>query len=294
MKFLAVIVTYNSMKWIEQCLIKLKASSVPVDICVIDNNSKDESVEFINKQFHIQYFYASQKNLGFGQANNIGLKYAIENSYDYVLLLNQDAYLDITAIEQLIPYLDENNIFSPIHLNGDGTQIDENFKKASLLNDESCLIDDAIIGRSKGVYVVPSVNAACWMFSTKLIREIGGFNPLFFHYGEDTNYAHRLNYHGGKFLVLPTCFVRHDRTSYGNKTVYTSNIIYRRLLLIYSNINLSFRQCISAMLINLFTDFHKEGLVVIWSYLKAVFKLLKKTNRISKSRKLEMRGQSWL
>src|SRR5690606_3487544 len=61
------------------------------------------------------------------------------------------------------------------------------------------------------VYEIPFVNAAAWMLSRKCIENIGGFDPLFFHYGEDDNYCQRVLYHGFKIGVLPKVYVIHDR-----------------------------------------------------------------------------------
>jgi len=60
---------------------------------------------------------------------------------------------------------------------------------------------------------VPFVNAVAWLISRECLETIGGFDPLFFHYGEDDNYSQRVIYHGFKIGVLLKVFVIHDRAT---------------------------------------------------------------------------------
>ena len=112
-----IIVTYNAMNWLSKCLNSCK----DYPVVVIDNASTDETVTYIKKQFPKVHLIPQSKNLGFGQANNLGIRYALNNGADYVFLLNQDAYLQGECINQLIK-IHQNNpefgILSPIHLNG--------------------------------------------------------------------------------------------------------------------------------------------------------------------------------
>ena len=96
----AVIVTYNGMKWVERCLDSLRQSTYPITPIVIDNLSTDGSKEYIPSHFPEVIWLPQEKNLGFGQGNNVGMRYALEHDADYVLLLNQDAYLHKDSIKK--------------------------------------------------------------------------------------------------------------------------------------------------------------------------------------------------
>ena len=78
-----IIVTYNGMKWLEACLSSCRKYSV----IVIDNNSSDNTVSFIEQKYPNTILLKQNKNLGFGAANNIGINYALQNNADYVFLL---------------------------------------------------------------------------------------------------------------------------------------------------------------------------------------------------------------
>ena len=60
------------------------------------------------------------------------------------------------------------------------------------------------------VYDVPYVCAASWFISKDVLETIGGFDPIFFHYGEDDNYLQRVLYHGLRVGICPAVSVCHD------------------------------------------------------------------------------------
>ena len=118
------------MRWIDRCLQSVLDSSVPADIYVIDNGSTDHTQEYIQKHYPQVMFVQSKENLGFGRANNIGLQYALQKFYDYVYLLNQDAWLMPDTLEKLIAVnrkFPEYGVLSPFQLQGNGQNIDVNF-----------------------------------------------------------------------------------------------------------------------------------------------------------------------
>ena len=241
MNIVAIIVTYNAMQkdWIDLCLKSLKASTVPVTPIVIDNGSTDGTRDFVPKHYPEAIWLPQDKNLGFGQANNVGLKYALANQVDYVLLLNQDARLQPDAMEKMLAVIDDKSIVSPLQLNGDGTQLDFNFKTC-LLTIRSEIIDDVLIKKQfDHQYVGGSYPAACWLMPINIIKKIGGFNPIFFHYGEDNNYLQRLEYHHLRVLLAPAAQMFHDRKMQGNIQMFKKNQYRREMLNIISNINLS-------------------------------------------------------
>lgn len=206
-----VIVTYNAMPWIEQCL----TSCGNYDVIVVDNNSSDETLTFIRKNFPKVLLIPQTENLGFGRANNIGISKALQENTSYVFLLNQDAYLDAFCIEQLVVEHQKNNdfgILSPIHLNGKGNRLDARFSNYMAYRNNSEFYSNFVLKQTlKNIYEVPFVNAAAWLLPRKTIETVGGFDPIFFHYGEDDNYCQRVRFHNFKVGVVPRAFVRHDR-----------------------------------------------------------------------------------
>lgn len=242
MTIYTIIVTYNAMHrlWIDRCMKSLAASTVATTVIIIDNGSTDGSREYIPATYPDAIWLPQDKNLGFGQANNLGMNYALTHGADYVLLLNQDASLAPDAIEKMLATSDGESLLSPLHLNGDGTCIDEMFRY-SLRNAHNLMNDDLLIRHQLApCYESGEICAACWLMPISLIKKIGGFNPLFFHYSEDNNYYHRMTYHGVKTLLIPNTFMYHDRKLQGNMKEYNHNRLRRDLILEACNINQGF------------------------------------------------------
>jgi GT2 family glycosyltransferase len=198
------------MQWINKCLNSCKG----YQIIVVDNNSKDHTVNFISKNFPEVKILNQHQNLGFGAANNIGIRYALSQGAEYVFLLNQDAYLKPNTIDTLVKVHQANpsfGILSPIHINGEEKSLDKNFSSYISYNNNPSLFYDALTNNLKSIYEVPFVNAAAWLLPKSTLLKIGGFDPLFFHYGEDDNYCQRVLFHKLKIGVVPTTFVVHDR-----------------------------------------------------------------------------------
>lgn len=245
MKIFCVIVTYNGLKWIDFCLNSIRNSSINVTPIVVDNGSTDNTLAYIKSHYPEAILLPQNENLGFGQANNRGIEYAVLHSATHVLLLNQDAAIQQNTLSNLLTVDDGKHILTPIHLNGDGSRLDFLFHERSILGDamSNGLVEDLLLHKSlKPYYPISFVNAACWLLPTTIINTIGGFNPLFFHYGEDGNYLHRVRYHNFGVRLVPNAYIYHDRVKHGNESAYHSGSLYRKFLSIETNINLSSKE----------------------------------------------------
>ena len=214
-KILVIIVTYNAMKWANQCLGSCRSSSIPLDIFVVDNGSTDGTQPFVKQNYPEAIFLQSNANLGFGKANNIGLQYALDNNYDYVYLLNQDAWIFPETIEKLIKVsksYPQYGILSPFQMNADLRHIDHNFLSVVCSYKwNQDLFNDIYENDAKEVYQVKGVMAAHWLLTRKCIEKVGGFSPSFPHYSEDDNYLDRVKYWGFEIGIVPSLKVVHDR-----------------------------------------------------------------------------------
>ena len=215
MKIYTIVVTYNGLKWVDRCFGSLRNSEIPVHILAIDNGSTDGTVNKLRKAYSDVELIENGTNLGFGQANNIGMAKALKDKADYVFLLNQDAWVKPDTIEKLISVASNNlayGVFSPIHLNGKGDELDRNFSHYLLQNEGRKYLTDKLLNKPvKQIIELDFVNAAAWLIPNEVLKKVGGFDPLFYHYGEDDDYIQRLKYHGYKVSVITTSFIYHDR-----------------------------------------------------------------------------------
>ena len=236
MKVLTIIISYQFMRWADQCLSCMLASKYPTDLLVIDNGSKDETVAYLREHYPEVLVMENGCNLGFGKANNIGIHYAIEQGYDAVLLLNQDAWLEADALGKLVEVAEkhpEYGIVSPVHLTGKGDWVEKGFSTYTGLEELGQLPQDTIVE-------VPFINAAIWLVSIATFRKTGLFAPLFYHYGEDKDLANRMAYHHYKIGYVPAAFGFHDRADRveTRERIRWSEYVYH--LSEYANVNHSF------------------------------------------------------
>jgi GT2 family glycosyltransferase len=211
-----IVVTYNGMEWIEKCLNSLVTGSYHSKIICIDNGSSDLTTSIIKKHFPSVHLHEASKNAGFGQANNIGLRLAIHHQADYVFLLNQDAWVETDTIAELINVQTQNpeyGIISPVHLNGTGDKMDAYFFQYLLESDikPGMISENFYTGKKDLLINTQFVNAAAWLISMECLKKTGGFDPVFFHYGEDRNYLQRTKYWDFKTAIYAGARIWHDR-----------------------------------------------------------------------------------
>lgn len=239
-KIFIIIVTYNGMKWLDQCFTSLQQSTAPVKIIVIDNGSTDGSIQFIRENYFEIHIIENNKNLGFGRANNLGIRYALDSGADYVFLLNQDAWIEPDTIMNLVRIHQghpEYGILSPFHLTADKQHIEPLLlqRLADYHTTDPTLFNDLYFGHPKDIYETKYVNAAAWLLPRNTLETVGGFDPIFFHYGEDDNYINRVLYHGMKIGICPKERIVHDMRL--NRPLYDSREHEILTLIDYTNPN---------------------------------------------------------
>lgn len=304
----AIIVIYNGMKknWIQKCFDSIFNSSIKINIIAIDNVSIDESVQFIKKNYPSVELIENQSNDGFGKANNIGIKRAFEKGADYFFLLNQDAWIQERTVEMLLKNSIDHpdyGILSPIHMNGEGNLIDQGFYNC--INPYKSRYLYSLLSTHKVseelICDFDFVPAACWLLSKKTIEKIGGFNPTFYHYGEDDNYVHRVHYFSLKVGVVPSVKVYHDREE-RTPHVYFDALLTkykRKVLLDISNPLLKGNRkfveyrLLLADLFRAFLFFDKKSIRLIFDKFKVLLKINEKDILINK-KVSEKEGMSFL
>lgn len=209
-KIFVIIVTYKGQRWYDKCFGSLRESTIPLQVIAVDNTPGDEDATYIKEHFPEVHLIKTSENLGFGRANNLGMRYALDNDCDYVFLLNQDAWIEPDTIMKLVEVAvkyPDFAIYSPMHMSADKQHL--NF----LIDDGNRnyeLLSDAYTGNLKEIYTTNYVNAAAWLLPRKTLETLGGFCPLIYHYGEDDDYIHRVHYHKMSIGIVPAALIVHD------------------------------------------------------------------------------------
>jgi GT2 family glycosyltransferase len=299
-----VIVTYNGMKWIENCLKSISHSSINFETIIIDNASTDGTLEFIQNNYDKCILIESKINLGFAKANNIGMKMALDKAADYVFLLNQDCYIKENTLKDLIDVSQANDqygILSPIHLNGDGSRVDHNF--SYYLGLTRGILDDLILKKVKPIYSTKFINAAAWLITRQCLVKVGGFDTLvFFHYGEDENYAQRTLFHDFKIGIVPAAAICHDRFRNSIRPFNYGRELTRMKINVF-DVNLSSLESLKSLIYEqaklvayLFIDLFKFSFKIALLRFRLIFHLLHDyVFNYKKSRHININGSTpWL
>jgi len=102
-----IIVNYNGRNYLEKCLKSLMNINYSnYEVILVDNNSQDDSIEFIRKFYPTIIIRKLEKNFGFAKPNNIGVKIS---KGDYLLFLNNDTEPDPNFLKELVHAIKENS-----------------------------------------------------------------------------------------------------------------------------------------------------------------------------------------
>ncbi|MCR4279927.1 MAG: glycosyltransferase family 2 protein [Candidatus Komeilibacteria bacterium] len=110
-----IIVTFNGRLYLEKLLPSLITSGIEQrQIYVIDNNSKDDTVTFIKASYPDIQLSQPQRNTGFAEGNNIGLRKAIDDGYEFLMLLNQDTVVTDNWLPPLLSTMAEEQTVAAV------------------------------------------------------------------------------------------------------------------------------------------------------------------------------------
>jgi GT2 family glycosyltransferase len=163
-------------------------------VLVVDNGSKDGSVEMIREIFPEVEIIALPKNLGYAKANNFGIVYALKRGAKYIVLLNNDTQiLDPLWLHLAVKILERHEDigilgFNLILPNGRSQQHSDKIKP----------------------WEVNEVGFAATVIRAQVFRKVGYLDPEYaIGYAEDTDFCYRVRYHGFRVVYLPQIKIRH-------------------------------------------------------------------------------------
>ena len=219
--------TLECLKSIQQLLI----TNYQLLIAVVDNGSTDGSVNAIKKFIKNTdncSLIANHSNLGFAEGNNVGIRHALKNAADYVLVLNNDTKLDKDLLVQLIKAAEkykDGGAFSPKIYFAKGYEFHKDrYKKSELgrvLWAAGGEIDWAnVYGKNRGVDEVECgqygkieqldfASGACVLYRAKALRKVGLYDERYFTYYEDVELSTRMRKRNWKTYYVPKAVLWH-------------------------------------------------------------------------------------
>src|SRR3954447_12364565 len=226
-----VIVSYRCRELLRDCLESLgeHASNTSMRIHVVDNASRDGTVELVRERFPQVDLIPSDRNLGFSRANNLAIR---RGTARYVLALNPDTRITPGALEHLVELMDER---SDIGICGcrlvleDGTL--DHAAKRSFPTPLSALGHFTGLGRGERAprrlagYRAPeveagavdAVNGAFMLMRRRALEEIGLFDEGYWMYMEDLDLCYRAAQRGWLTWYDPSVSVVHIKAGTSGK-----------------------------------------------------------------------------
>ena len=186
MKLAIIIPFYMGDDFIDRCLDSLQ--SFPEDqIYLVDNSPKR-----FKSDRQINTIVSSQVKIGFGSAVNLAFEQIDKDTYDYILILNQDAYFQNGHLAKLLDYLEQNpcdRFLSPMIYCEDFSTI------MPFLSQRYFQTEEYREKKEKGIIEIDIHDfvAVALLVPTQLMEKLGGFDPQFFMYYEDTDLIARAN-----------------------------------------------------------------------------------------------------
>ena len=217
-----IVVTYNAMRWIDECLNSLAISSLKPQIIVVDNGSNDNSVSLLKD--NVPNLIINSQNAGFGKACNQGFKLS---SGQYILFLNPDTIVPEDCFEKCISFLLSHTNAGALGvkmLDGDGKFLDESkrafpslstslFKMSGLasLFPHSKIFAKYYLGHldENKNHEVDVLAGAFMLIKRNVLELTGGFDEAFFMYGEDIDLSYRIQKTGFKNYYFSETQITH-------------------------------------------------------------------------------------
>jgi len=251
-----VIVNYNVSGLLRRCLQTVFASEgdFTYEVCVVDNNSADDSVEMVRTEFPQVHLIANRENVGYPAANNQGLQ-ALgllgETPPRYALLLNPDTEVPPDAFAYFLAFMDENpdiGVAGPRLVRPDGSldlACRRGFDSMSALFYRMVGLSRLFphsprFARYNMTYLdehsqaeVDSVVGAFMWVRGEAIGKVGLLDDRFWMYGEDLDWAKRIKDAGWRIVYEPAVTVLHVKRASSRQNPRAQLEFYRAMLLFY-------------------------------------------------------------
>ena len=256
-KVATVILHYNGAKNTLECLESLEkvnlSKETNLEIVVVDNASKEklktQNSKLKNKEVEV---IRNEENLGYAEGNNIGIRYALKNGADYILVLNNDTIVDKSLIKELLNAIkrDKNiGIVAPKIYFAKGFEFHKDrYKKEELghvlwyaggeIDYKNVIghhigVDEVDYGQYDKAEETYFASGCCMFIKKEVFDKVGFFDKKYFLYYEDADLSERVKKAGYKITYKPSAVLWHKNagSAGGSGSVLQDYYITRNRLL---------------------------------------------------------------
>lgn len=229
-----IILAINSLDLIKSELLdlsKIDTTGMDVTCLIVDNGSTDNLSDFIKKyklpNMAIKYI-STGSNLGFAEGNNVGIRYSLDNGFEYILLLNNDMIIPQDLIFKLVKFIDSHpkaGLVSPKIYFAKGYEYHKDrYKEAekgkviwyaggkidwSNIYTSHIGVDEVDRGQYNKIKETEIANGACVLVKSEVFEKVGLFDKGLFLYWEDTDFCQRAIRSGYKVYYFPYTHLWH-------------------------------------------------------------------------------------
>ncbi len=210
-KVAIIILNWNRKDDTIECLESIKQITYPnYWVLLVDNGSTDGSVEYFKTRYHNIEIIENKNNVGYAEGNNIGIRTAINNGADYVLLLNNDTVVDPDFLDELVKVVQSD---PRIGFAGPKVYYYDYNRKKDIINFAGGKLDiwkgrtyhiglnEVDNGQFNEIKEVDYVEGSCILLRKEVIKKIGLFDPVYFAYWEDNDLCMR-GYRAGYISIF--------------------------------------------------------------------------------------------
>ena len=295
---LVVVVAHDGRRFLDACLRSLLLAGVDAArVIVVDNDSADGSSALIHNHFPAVQVLHSTVNLGYGGASNLGVREAgrtagVWDGVEYLAFLNQDVVSGPGWVDQLVAALDRDPsaaVATPkILLKSDPGLVNACGNNVHPTGITTCRGYGRPASEHTSTTPVAAVSGAAFVIRKQVFEALGGFDPLFFMYLEDTDLSLRVALAGFGAVSVPDAVVYHDfEPSFAsskvhwlerNRVVLLAKLFrWRSLLLLFPAL------VVTELLVLAYASVHGPGVVVAKA--QAYTWLIRNIARVRESRR---------
>jgi len=234
----AIVINWNGGEVVLECIASLTRSAYPVlDVVVVDNGSVDGSPQALRQRFPTVRVIENQKNLGYAEGANVGIRAALRQGAHYVLLLNNDLTVDSRAVGELVSIHRHNPLVgitgAKIYRRDDPTRLYCVWEVIKYHHVITHSVGEFELDRGQydQVREVDCVCGAAMMMRREVFEQIGLFDPIYFAYHEQVDYCERTRKQGIKIVFVPSAKVWH----HGEHSLRSRDSLYLKTYLLRRN-----------------------------------------------------------